>query len=304
MSTVVHARVIEHLPEAGPRMGSDLLTSPHTGALPAAVRRQPRSGWAAIDFGELWRYRELLGFFIARDIKVRYRQTVLGAAWAILQPVLTMVVFSIFFGRLGGIPSGGKPYGIFAFCALLPWQLFAYALVHSSNSLVENAHTIRKVYFPRLIIPLASIMTGLVDFAISSVVLIVLMLYYGIVPGWAVVTLPLFTLLAVSAALAVGLWFSALNVKYRDVRYAVPFLAQIWLFLTPVAYPSSLVPRRWQALYGINPMAGVVDGFRWALLGEPAPAPLLLVSVAATAVLLTGGMFYFRRTERSFADVA
>jgi lipopolysaccharide transport system permease protein len=289
---------------SGATIGIDHLTSPPTAAQRAVVRRQPRSGWTAIDFRELWRYRELLGFFTARDIKVRYRQTILGAAWAILQPVLTMIVFSIFFGRLAGIPSGGKPYAIFAFAALVPWQLFAYALLHSSSSLVDNAHTIRKVYFPRLIIPLASIMTGLVDFAISSVVLLLLMFYYGIVPGWAVITLPFFTVLAVGAALAVGLWFSALNVRYRDVRYAVPFLAQFWLFVTPVAYPSSLVPARWQALYGLNPMAGVVDGFRWALLGEPAPAPLLLVSVAATVVLLIGGMFYFRRMERSFADVA
>lgn len=271
---------------------------------PAVVRRRPRSGWVAIDIGELWRYRELLVFFAARDITVRYKQTVLGGAWAILQPALTMVVFSVLFGRLAGLPSGDVPYPIFAFCALLPWQLFAYALVHSSNSLVENAHTIKKVYFPRLIVPLASVITGLVDFAIASLMLVALMFYYRIVPGWAVVTLPLFTLLAVTAALAVGLWLSALNVRYRDVRYAIPFLAQLWLFVTPVAYSSSLVPARWQPLYGINPMAGVVDGFRWALLGDAPPAPTLMVSVATTALLLTGGMFYFRRMERSFADVA
>jgi lipopolysaccharide transport system permease protein len=270
----------------------------------AVVRRRPRSGWVAVDIGELWRYRELLVFFAARDITVRYKQTVLGGAWAILQPALTMVVFSVLFGRLAGLPSGDVPYPIFAFCALLPWQLFAYALVHSSNSLVENAHTIKKVYFPRLIVPLASVITGLVDFAIASLMLVVLMFYYRIVPGWAVVTLPLFTLLAVTAALAVGLWLSALNVRYRDVRYAIPFLAQLWLFVTPVAYSSSLVPARWQPLYGINPMAGVVDGFRWALLGDAPPAPTLMVSVATTALLLTGGMFYFRRMEQSFADVA
>jgi homopolymeric O-antigen transport system permease protein len=271
---------------------------------PAVVRRRPRSGWVAVDFGELWRYRELLVFFAARDITIRYKQTVLGSAWAILQPALTMVVFSVFFGRLAGIPSGDVPYPIFAFCALLPWQLFAYALVHSSNSLVENAQTIKKVYFPRLIAPLASVITGLVDFAIASVLLVILMVYYRIVPGWAVVTLPFFTLLAVTAALAVGLWLSALNVVYRDVRYAIPFLAQLWLFVTPVAYSSSLVPARWQPVYGINPMAGVVDGFRWALLGGAPPAPTLIASVAATALLLTSGMFYFRRMERSFADVA
>jgi lipopolysaccharide transport system permease protein len=268
------------------------------------VRRRPRSGWVAIDFRELWRYRELLVFFATRDIKVRYKQTVLGAAWAILQPVLTMAVFSIFFGRLARMPSGDVPYPIFVFCALLPWQLFAYALVHSSNSLVENAQTIKKVYFPRLIIPFASVITGLVDFAIASIVLVVLMLWYGIVPEWTILMLPGFTLLAVTAALAVGLWLSALNVKYRDVRYALHFLAQFWLFVTPVAYPSSLVPERWQLLYGVNPMAGVVDGFRWALLGEAPPGPLVVMSVATTAMLLIGGMFYFRRMERSFADLA
>jgi lipopolysaccharide transport system permease protein len=276
----------------------------HRGAASPVVRRQSRSGWIPVDVGELWRYRELLVFHVLRDIKVRYKQTVLGAAWAILQPLLTMIVFSIFFGRLGGIPSGDVPYPIFAFCALLPWQLFTYALTQSSNSLVENAHTLRKVYFPRLIVPLASVLTGLVDFAIASVVLVGLMLFYGIRPGWAVMTLPLFTLLAIAAALAAGLWLSALNVKYRDVRYTIPFLAQLWLLVTPVAYPSSLVPERWQALYGINPMAGVVDGFRWALLGAAPPRPILLVSMTATALLLMGGLFYFRRMERSFADIA
>jgi lipopolysaccharide transport system permease protein len=278
----------------------------HQGATthPAVVRRQRRTGWAALDVGELWRYRELLVFHALRDIKVRYKQTMLGALWAILQPALTMVVFSVFFGRLAGIPSGGVPYPIFAYAALLPWQLFAYALTHSSNSLVEHAPTLKKVYFPRVIIPLASVLTGMVDFAFAGFVLMGLMLYYGIVPGVAVVTLPFFTLLAVAAALAVGLWLSALNVKYRDVRYTIPFLAQLWLFVTPVAYPSSLVPERWQALYGINPMAGVVDGFRWALIGEAPPGPMLLVSAAATALLLVGGIFYFTRLERSFADVA
>jgi lipopolysaccharide transport system permease protein len=282
----------------------NVLSYPHEVGHPRVVRRRPRTGWVAVDLGELWRYRELLVFFATRDLKVRYRQTVLGAAWAILQPALTMAVFSIFLGRLGRIPSGDVPYPIFAFCGLLPWQLFAYALVHSSNSLVENAQTIKKVYFPRLIAPLASVITGLVDFAIASLVLVVLMVWYRIVPGWAVLTLPLFTLVAVTAALAVGLWLSALNVTYRDVRYAIPFLAQLWLFVTPVAYPSSLVPERWQPFYGINPMAGVVDGFRWALLGAAPPARLLLVSTATTALLLAGGMCYFRRMERSFADVA
>ncbi len=267
------------------------------------IRRQARPGWVAINFAELWQYRELLFFQALRDIKVRYKQTVLGAAWAILQPVLTMVVFSIFFGKLAGIPSDGVPYPIFAFTALLPWQLFAYALTHSSNSLVDSANVLTKVYFPRLILPLASVLAGLVDFVIAFGVLIAMMLYYDVVPGWGVITLPLFTLLALAAALAVGLWLSALNVKYRDVRYTIPFLSQFWLFITPVAYSSSLVPEKWQAIYGVNPMAGVVDGFRWALLGKTPPGSMLIVSVTVTVLLLVGGLFYFRRMEKNFADI-
>jgi lipopolysaccharide transport system permease protein len=267
------------------------------------VRRQARPGWVAIDFAELWRYRELIVFYALRDIKVRYKQTLLGIAWAVLQPVLTMVVFSIFFGNLAGVPSDGIPYPLFAYCGLVPWQLFAYALTQSSNRIVEDAQVISKVYFPRLIVPLASVIAGLVDFTIALGTLAAMMLYYGILPGWAILTLPLFTLLAVMAALAVGLWLSALNVRYRDVRYTIPFLAQFWLFVTPVAYSSSLVPPQWQALYGINPMVGVVNGFRWALLGITPPDPMLFVSVTATVVLLTGGLFYFRRMEKSFADI-
>jgi lipopolysaccharide transport system permease protein len=257
----------------------------------------------AIDFGELWRYRELLIFHAARDIKLRYKQTALGAAWAILQPVLTMVVFSIFFGQLAGVPSDGIPYPIFAFCALLPWQLFAYALTQSSNSLVNNSQMLTKVYFPRLIIPLASVLSGLVDFVIACTVLLGMMLVYDIVPGWAMLTLPLFTLLAVAAAVAAGIWLSALNVKYRDIRYIVPFLTQFWLFITPVAYSSTLVPERWQAIYSVNPMVGVVDGFRWALLDRTPPGPMLIVSVTATRLLLAGGLLYFRRMEKTFADI-
>jgi lipopolysaccharide transport system permease protein len=215
-----------------------------------------------------------------------------------------MVVFSIFFGTLARVPSDNMPYPIFAFCALLPWQLFAYALTQSSSSLVENAQILTKVYFPRLIIPLAAVLAGLVDFAIAFAVLIGMMVWYSITPGWAMLTVPLFTVLAVLAALAVGLWLSALNVKYRDVKYTIPFLAQLWLFVTPVAYPSSLVPPQWQTLYGINPMVGVVEGFRWALLGKsPPPWSTLFVSVIATLALLIGGLFYFRRTEKTFADI-
>lgn len=268
------------------------------------VRRQARPGWVAIDFGELWRYRELLVLQAVRDIRVRYKQTLLGAAWAILQPVMTMVVFSIFFGRLAKVPSDGIPYPLFTFCALLPWQLFAYALTYSSNSLVDNADVLTKVYFPRLILPFSAVISGLVDFAIAFVVLLGIMAYYGMFPGWPVITLPLFTMLALAAALSVGLWLSALNVKYRDVRYTIPFLAQLWLFASPVAYSSSLVPEKWQAVYGINPMVGVIEGFRWALLGKSAPPGLMLiVSAVSTMVLLLGGLFYFRRMEKSFADI-
>ena len=268
------------------------------------VRRQARPGWVAIDFTELWQYRELLVFYAVRDIKVRYKQTLLGAAWAILQPVMTMVVFSIFFGKLAGVPSDGLPYPVFSFCGLLPWTLFAFALTQSSNSLVQNAHVLTKVYFPRLLIPLASVIAGLVDFAIAFVVLVGIMFYYDIIPGWALITLPLFVVLAIAAALSAGLWLSALNVKYRDVRYTIPFLTQLWLFVTPVAYASSLVPSKWQAVYAINPMAGVVEGFRWALLGKAAPpGVMLIVSVAATAILLAGGLFYFARMEKTFPDI-
>ena len=265
---------------------------------------RPSRGWAALDLADLWHYRELIYFLTWRDIKVRYKQTVLGGAWAILQPFLTMVVFSVFFGRLAGIPSDGLPYPIFAYCALLPWQLFAHALTESSNSLVANERLITKVYFPRLVVPISAVLAGLLDFLVAFVVLIGMMMYYHIRPTAAVWTVPLFLLLAVGAALGVGLWLSALNVQYRDVRYTIPFLTQFWLFLTPVAYPSTLVPVSWRALYGLNPMAGVVEGFRWALLGKTeGPGALLAVSVAITIVMLVGGLYYFRRMEKTFADV-
>jgi lipopolysaccharide transport system permease protein len=272
-------------------------------ATPITIIR-PTRGWAPINLRELWDYRELLYFLVWRDIKVRYKQTALGAAWAIIQPFFTMVVFSIFFGKLAKIPSDGLPYPIFAFTALLPWQLFAYALNQSSNSLVANSHLIQKVYFPRLIIPIAAVASGLVDFVLAFVVLLGMMFYYGIVPSSAIVTLPLFILFAIATALAVGLWLSALNVEYRDVRYTIPFLTQFWLFVTPVAYPSSLIPKPWRALYGLNPMAGVVEGFRWVLLGASGgTGPLMLVSVLAVLALLVGGLMYFRRMEKTFADL-
>ncbi len=265
---------------------------------------EPPRGWASIGLRELWEYRELLYFLTWRDIKVRYKQTALGAAWAIIQPLFMMLVFSLFFGRLAKVPSDGVPYPIFTFCALLPWQLFAHALTESSNSLVGNQNLITKVYFPRLVVPIAAVLGGLVDFLVAFVLLLLMMLYYGIVPGWTIVTLPAFLLLAVMTALGVGLWLSALNVKYRDVRYTIAFIVQFWLFATPVAYPSSIVPPKWRALYGLNPMAGVVEGFRWALLGKQhAPGAMLWVSVAVVLVILVGGLFYFRRMEDTFADI-
>jgi lipopolysaccharide transport system permease protein len=272
-------------------------------ALPVLWIR-PSRGWVSLRLRELWEYRELLYFLVWRDVKVRYKQTALGAAWAILQPVMTMLVFSLFFGRLAKLPSDGIPYPVFVFAALLPWQLFAYALSESASSLVVSQNLIKKVYFPRLVVPIASVLCGLVDFAISFVVLLGLMAYYGIRPTAAIAVLPLFILLAVASALSVGLWLSALNVQFRDVRYTIPFLTQFWMFATPVAYPSSLVPEKWRALFGLNPMAGVVEGFRWALLGKStSPGPLLWVSIAAVVVLLISGLMYFRRMESTFADV-
>lgn len=271
---------------------------------PPHIVIQPSKGWVSLRLKEVWEYRELLYFLTWRDIKVRYKQTVLGAAWAIIQPFFTMIVFSIVFGWLAKIPSDGLPYPVFAYCALLPWQLFSHALTESGNSLVGSQNLITKVYFPRLVIPMAAVVGGLVDFAVAFLVLVGMMAYYGIVPTAALITLPLFVLLALATALGAGLWLSALNVQYRDIRYTIPFLTQFWLFATPVAYPASLMPEPWRALFGLNPMAGVVEGFRWALLGkEHGPWPLLAVSVVVVAALLVGGLFYFRRMEKTFADV-
>ncbi len=265
---------------------------------------RPSRGWIPLNLRDLWHYRELLYFLTWRDIKVRYKQTALGAAWAIIQPFFTMVVFSVVFGRLAKIPSDGLPYPIFAYCALLPWQLFSHALTESGNSLVANERLITKVYFPRLVIPLSAVLAGLVDFGIAFVILLGMMVYYGITPTAAVFTLPFFLIVALGTALGVGLWLSALNVQYRDVRYAIPFLTQFWLFATPIAYPSSLVPEPWRFFFGLNPMAGVVEGFRWALLGTAhAPGLMLVVSVAAVLALLVGGLYYFRQMEKTFADV-
>lgn len=270
----------------------------------STLRIAPSKGWVSLKLNELWKYRELLYFLIWRDIKVRYKQTALGAAWAIIQPFVTMVVFSLFFGRLAKVPSDGIPYPIFSFAALVPWTFFANGLGQSSNSLVGSANLITKVYFPRLTIPIASVLSGIVDFILAFVVLLGMMLYYGIMPTLNVLWLPLFLLLALIASLGVGLWLSALNVEYRDVRYVVPFITQFWLFVTPIAYPSSLLPEPWRTVYGLNPMVGVVEGFRWALLGtKTAPGLIIAVSSTAAIVILITGAFYFRRMEKTFADI-
>jgi lipopolysaccharide transport system permease protein len=271
---------------------------------PPVTVLQPSHGWAPLNLGELWRYRELLYFLTWRDIKVRYKQTLLGATWAILQPVFTMAVFSLFFGRLAKVPSDGIPYPLFSFAALVPWTFFSNGLSLSANSLVGSQNLITKIYFPRLAIPTATILAGVIDFALAFLVLLAMMLGYGITPAWNMVwLLPLFAI-AFVAALGGALWLSALNVQYRDVRYAVPFLLQFWLFITPIAYPSSLLGMPWRALYAINPMAGVVEGFRWALVGTPtAPGPMIAVSAAAAVGLFISGAFAFRRMERTFADV-
>ncbi len=265
---------------------------------------KPSRGWAALNLRELWLYRELIFFMTWRDLKVRYKQTLLGASWAILQPFLTMVIFSIFFGNLAKVPSDGVPYPIFSYTALVPWILFSKALQDASRSLVANSHMITKVYFPRMILPLSSIMAGVVDFLIAFVVLLGMMVFFNIFPTVNVWVLPLFLLLALVTAVGVGLWLSALNVLFRDINYILPFLTQFWMYLTPVAYPSSMIPAEWQVIYALNPMTGVVEGFRWALLGTGQPPGIMtLVSSITAVVLLISGMFYFKRMERLFADM-
>src|SRR6266487_4393112 len=268
------------------------------------LRIEPSQGWVSLKLRELWAYRELLYFLVWRDVKVRYKQTALGAAWAIIQPFFTMLVFSLFFGRLANIPSENIPYPLFSFAALVPWTFFANGLGQASDSLVGNANLIKKVYFPRLVVPFAAVLSGVVDFALAFVVLLVMMLFYGRVPTINVIWLPLLLLLALITALGVGLWLSALNVEYRDVRYVVPFLTQFWLFATPIAYPSSLLHEPWRTIYGLNPMVGVVEGFRWALLRtNSAPGPIIAVSSGAAILILVTGAFYFRRMEKTFADI-
>jgi lipopolysaccharide transport system permease protein len=268
------------------------------------LRITPPSRWWAIPLGELWSYRELLYFFVWRDIKIRYKQTAIGAAWAVLQPFLTMLVFSLFFGKLAHIPSDGLPYPIFYYSALLPWMYFAAALQNATNTIVENQRLITKVYFPRLALPFSAVLSGLVDFGVSFLMFLVMMVYYGIRPGAAVLWLPAFLVLAILTALGVGLWLSALNAIYRDVRYVLPFLVQFWMFASPVVYASSLVPVKWRWLYGLNPMAGVIEGFRWSLTGRgDPPGRMFAVSVGVVVVVLLSGIGYFQKMETTVADV-
>ena len=270
--------------------------------VPTLVIRPPRK-WVPVDLHEVWAYRELVTAFTLRDIKLRYKQTGLGIAWAVLQPVLTMVIFTVIFGGLAKIPSEGAPYPLFVLAALLPWTLFAEGLTRSTTSMVTNASIMTKVYFPRLIMPLSSIISPLVDFAVSFVILVAMMVYFGVTPTLTIVFLPLFLLLALATSLGVGLWLSTLNVMYRDFQYTVPFLIQIWMFASPVVYASSLVPEPLRIWYGLNPMTGVIEGFRWALLGTGAPGAMVTVSAGVVVLLLVSGMFYFRRMEQFYADI-
>ena len=265
---------------------------------------QPSRVWFRLDLAALWQYRELLYFLVWRDLKVRYKQTAIGATWAILQPLMTMVIFTVIFGHFAKIPSDGLPYPIFAYTGLLPWTYFASALNRSSSSVVAEAHLISKVYFPRAVLPLAGTVSGIIDFAVAFVLLLGMMIWYGIMPAWGLLALPLFLLLALATALAVGLWCSALNVRYRDVGYTIPFLTQCWMYASPVAYPVSLVPENWRFFYSLNPMAGVIEGFRWALLGKQGPDfGVMAVSAVVVVVLLVGGLVFFRRMENTFVDV-
>jgi len=263
----------------------------------------PPSGWFELDLPEVWRYRELLYFFVWRDLKVRYKQTAIGVVWVVLQPLLAMLVFTLFFGRLAKMPSEGLPYPVFYYTALLPWLYFAASLTLATNTVVENERVITKVYFPRVILPFSAVLSGLVDFGIGFLLLMCMMFYYHLVPTVATLLVPVFLMLAVLTALAVGLWLSALNAVYRDVRYVIPFLVQFWLFASPVAYPSTLVPERWRWLYGLNPIAGVVEGFRWAITGQgQPPGRLVLVSALSVLAIFVGGVIFFQKMENRVAD--
>jgi len=296
------------LPVSEPSAAAPAATLPAATAdapAPGMIRVQRSRGWVSLKLPELWAHRELVYFLTWRDVKVRYKQTILGAAWAILQPFLTMLVFSLFFGKLAKMPSDGVPYPLFTFAALVPWTFFANGLTQSSNSLVGSANLITKVYFPRLAVPVATVLSGVIDFALAFVVLVGMLLYYRLTPSPHVVWLPAFMLLALLASLGTGLWLSAMNVQFRDVRYTVPFLTQFWLFATPIAYPLSLLKEPWkQTLFAVNPMVGAVEGFRWAIFGaRPAPVAVVSVSFATALIVLVGGALYFRRMERTFADI-
>ncbi len=270
--------------------------------IPTLVIRPPRK-WVPVDLRELWQSRELLYFFVWRDVKIRYKQTGLGVAWAVIQPLFTMLIFSVFFGGLAKIPSDGLPYPLFALSALLPWILFSEGMTRSTTSMVTNASIMTKVYFPRLLMPIAGILSPVVDFLVAVILLVLMMAYYGFVPTINVLFLPAFVLLALATSLGVGLWLSALNVQYRDFQYTVPFLIQIWMFASPVVYSTSLVPAQYQLLYGLNPMAGVIEGFRWALLGTAPPSGVIGLSVLVVLALLVSGAFYFKKMEQYFADI-
>lgn len=272
-----------------------------TRAQPILIR--PRHGWSGLGAGELWKYRDLGYFLVWRDLKVRYKQTLFGAAWAVLQPVLLMLVFSAFLGRISGLAPAGVPYPLFALAGLVPWTLFSQSLNSAANSLVNSQNLIAKVYFPRLLLPIAAVGSWVVDFVIALAVLLMAAAFWGVFPTLTLLWLPVFAVFAVIAALAVGTWLAAIYVRYRDLRYAIPFLVQVWLFATPVAYSADLIPPELRAIFALNPMAGVVEGFRWTLLGGPRPDLSILISAVATALILVGGIAYFRRVERTFADI-
>lgn len=288
-----------------PNASVTLPPAPPPGGGEAVTIIEPSRGWAPLNPRELWQYREVLYFLIWRDIKVRYRQTVIGAAWAVIQPLMTMVVFSVFFGRLASMPSDGLPYPLFAFAALVPWTFFSRGVTLASDSMVASSHLISKVYFPRLLVPTARVLGGLPDLALSFIILLGMIWWYQHLPSLtSLLWIPVLVVLATATALAVGLWLCALNVKYRDIQYVVPFLTQLWLFATPIAYPSSLLAEPWRTLYSINPMVGVVEGFRWTLLGSTAPSgSAMAASALVTFIILASGAFFFRRIERTFADV-
>jgi len=273
-------------------------------AVPATVRIEAARGWFSLNLREVWAYRELLYFLVWRDVKVRYKQTVVGVAWVILQPLVTTAIFAVIFGRFAGLPSEGVPYTVFVFAALVPWQQFSGALSRAASSLVVSSNLLTKVYFPRLIVPMAAAVVGVVDLAVSLAILAGLMVWYGITPSWAVLLVPVLAALALFVAFAIGLWLSALNVKYRDVQQVVPFLIQAWMFASPVAYSAGIIPAgKWRLLYELNPLVGVIQGFRWALFGTPLPGKMTLVSLGLVALVLIGGLIYFKRTEDTFADV-